>query len=105
MAVIHAVGPVWKGGSTGSEIEELRSCVIQTLGLADKLGMKSISMPALSSGSFGFPKDLCAEIIVYAAIDYLDANKASILSAVRIISKDADTLQALQRVFAIISKA
>ncbi len=58
--VIHAVGPRW---GEGDEEEKLRSAVRSTLRLATERGFRSISMPAISAGIFGFPKDRCAKII------------------------------------------
>ena len=61
--VIHTVGPVWRGGSS-NEDELLASCYRRTLELADKLEVKSIAFPAISTGIYGFPKQRAAEIAV-----------------------------------------
>ncbi|MCX7858357.1 MAG: macro domain-containing protein [Deltaproteobacteria bacterium] len=58
--VIHAVGPRW---GEGDEENKLRSAIKSTLKLATERGFRSISMPAISAGIFGFPKDRCAKII------------------------------------------
>ncbi len=52
--VIHAVGPVW---GDGDEDAKLASAVEGSLALADELHCASISVPALSTGIFGFPKE------------------------------------------------
>jgi putative ATPase len=57
--VIHAVGPIYNQGQHG-EHEDLKAAVRNSLLLADSLGCKSISLPAISSGIYGYPKDLCA---------------------------------------------
>jgi O-acetyl-ADP-ribose deacetylase (regulator of RNase III) len=59
--VIHAVGP--KKGE-GEEDKKLASAVRSSLALAERQGMRSIAMPAISSGSFGFPMDRCARIML-----------------------------------------
>ena len=59
--VIHAVGPVW---GTGDEDAKLASAVRSALELAVEHGLSSISLPAISSGIFGFPKERCAEVIL-----------------------------------------
>jgi O-acetyl-ADP-ribose deacetylase (regulator of RNase III) len=61
--VIHAVGPVWHGGGA-NEPELLASCYRRAVGVADDLGAKSLAFPAISTGIFGFPKELAAEIAV-----------------------------------------
>jgi O-acetyl-ADP-ribose deacetylase len=60
-AVIHTVGPRM---GEGNEDSELRKAVQNSLKLAADQGFKSISMPAISSGIFGFPKDRCAKIMI-----------------------------------------
>jgi len=74
-AVIHAVGP--KIGE-GDEDAKLRNSVSSSLTLASERNFRSISMPAISSGIFGFPKDRCAEILVEEAKKYLMSNATSL---------------------------
>jgi O-acetyl-ADP-ribose deacetylase (regulator of RNase III) len=64
--VIHAVGPVWKGGSFGEEML-LASAVLQALRRAEDIGATSVAVPAISAGVFGFPVARAAEISVAAA--------------------------------------
>src|SRR5713101_1428983 len=52
--VIHAVGPVWRGGDSGEEIQ-LASAVLAALGRADEVGARSVALPAISAGVYGFP--------------------------------------------------
>lgn len=59
--VIHAVGPVWDGGDRGED-EALASCYAMSLALAGGAGLASIAFPAISTGIYGFPKDLAARI-------------------------------------------
>jgi O-acetyl-ADP-ribose deacetylase (regulator of RNase III) len=70
--VIHAVGPVWKGG-TFSEEMLLASAVLQALRRGEDIGATSVAVPAISAGSFGFPLELAAEITVAAARSFAPA--------------------------------
>lgn len=64
--VIHAVGPVWKGGSYGEEML-LASAVLQALRRGEDIGATSVALPAISTGVFGFPLEMAAEITIAAA--------------------------------------
>jgi len=64
--VIHAVGPVWNGGSRG-ESDLLASCYRRSLELAAEHGVGSIAFPAISTGVYGFPLQPAAEIAIASA--------------------------------------
>ena len=83
--VIHAVGPVW---GEGGENEKLKSAVFNSLRKAQELGLKSMSIPAISSGIFGFPKKKCAEIIVKVIVEFFKENSNSTLKVVNCCNID-----------------
>ena len=68
--VIHAVGPVWRGGGRG-EAELLSSCYSRALELAAGHGLTSIAFPSISTGIYGFPKDEAARVAVAAVTRHL----------------------------------
>lgn len=59
--VIHAVGPVWRGGSHG-EPRLLERCYRRCFELAADIGAHSIAFPAISTGAYGYPKEDAARI-------------------------------------------
>lgn len=68
--IIHAVGPVWHGGEKG-EAELLTSCYRHSLELAKERGFRSIAFPNISTGIYGFPKDLAAVIAIKTVKEFL----------------------------------
>jgi O-acetyl-ADP-ribose deacetylase (regulator of RNase III) len=68
--VIHAVGPVWRGGTGGEEVL-LRSAYVRALELAQQHGAASIAFPAISTGIYGYPHSPAASIAVNAVVDTL----------------------------------
>jgi len=83
--VIHAVGPVW---GHGDEESKLVSATTGSLRVADELQCKSIAMPAISTGIFGFPKDRAAEIIFSATEKYFAENTRSTIKTVKLVLFD-----------------
>ncbi len=72
--VIHAVGPKYKDGKSG-EAEKLKSAANASLEIADKKKLKSIAIPAISSGIFGYPIAESSKIIVDTVVDFFSAKK------------------------------
>lgn len=87
--VIHAVGPVWRGGTHG-ERERLISCYRQALLLAKAHGCASIAFPLISSGIYGYPKDQALRIATDTIRDFLIENDdADMLVSIVIFDKDS----------------
>lgn len=94
--VIHAVGPRM---GEGDEDNKLKNAILNSLKLASGKGLKSISIPAISSGIFGFPKDRCAEILVGETSYYLRENPKTSLEIVEFCIYDDTTLEHFKREF------
>jgi len=86
--IIHAVGP--KMGE-GDEIAKLQNAIKNVLHLATQKQFRSISIPAISSGIFGFPKDKCAKILIEESMNYLHTNKESSLDIIEFCIFDDET--------------
>ena len=61
--VIHAVGPVWRGGDAGED-ELLVGCYRASLDLAAANGIRCIACPAISTGVYGYPLDQAARVAI-----------------------------------------
>jgi O-acetyl-ADP-ribose deacetylase (regulator of RNase III) len=79
--VIHAVGPVWRGGGHGED-DLLASCYRTALDLAAAQRLKSLAFPAISTGVYGFPADRAARIAVGAVVSELSAGRPGIARVV-----------------------
>jgi len=72
--IIHTVGPVWHGGKS-NEPGLLASCYHESLSLAIKHNCTSVAFPNISTGVYGFPKVLAAEIAIREVRLFLQSNK------------------------------
>ena len=89
--IIHTVGPVWRGGHDG-EAETLASCYVNALAVADAVGARSLAFPAISTGVYGYPAALAAEVAV-TTIGAADTG----VTLVRFIAFDSGTLALYQQ--------
>jgi O-acetyl-ADP-ribose deacetylase len=88
--VIHAVGPRW---GEGDEEYKLKNAVKNTLALASEKGFKTLSMPAISAGIFGFPKERCAQIMVSETKAFLEKNSNTSLGEINFYLIDEDIIR------------
>lgn len=80
--VIHAVGPVWQGGKA-NEPALLAGAVRRSLELAVEAKCQSLALPALSTGAYGYPVDLAAQVTLATTLQHLREHQAPAL--VRIV--------------------
>ena len=73
--VIHAVGPRM---GEGDEENKLKKAINNVLRLATSRALKSVAVPAISAGIFGFPKDKCARILIEETIAYIKQQETTL---------------------------
>jgi O-acetyl-ADP-ribose deacetylase (regulator of RNase III) len=94
--VIHTVGPIWGGGSRG-EPEKLASAYLESLKLAEKYMLKSISFPSISTGAYRYPLAGAAKIAIQTVIDFIKSEAESI-QEMDFVLFDAETYAAYEKV-------
>jgi len=85
--VIHAVGPIWKGGGADEELL-LASCHERALELAREHGCRTIAFPAISTGAYGYPTQLAAPVALAATVDAL--TRLPLIEKVRFVFVDKE---------------
>jgi O-acetyl-ADP-ribose deacetylase len=75
--VFHAVGPIYRDGRSG-EPEELASCYVRCLEMAEELGVRNISFPAISTGAYGYPAAEAARISIDAVSRHLEREESEV---------------------------
>ncbi len=97
-AVIHTVGPRM---GEGNEDYKLRKAVQSSLLLASEKGFRCISLPAISSGIFGFPNDKCASILIHESKRFLEENNTtSSIDTIEFCMIDNETIDCFKTEFA-----
>lgn len=93
--VIHAVGPIWRGGQHG-EAQMLSNCYRNSLHLAVENGIRSIAFPAISCGAYRYPIPEAAQIAVKTTRNFL-ASEDKIDKVIFVLATD-EVLTAYQKV-------
>jgi O-acetyl-ADP-ribose deacetylase (regulator of RNase III) len=73
--VIHAVGPVWRGGKAG-EADLLASTYRAALRLATERALRSVAFPAISTGIYGYPLREATEVAIRTVRQVLEAGSS-----------------------------
>jgi O-acetyl-ADP-ribose deacetylase (regulator of RNase III) len=93
--VIHAVGPVCKGETpTLSERALLACAYTNALDVAESMNVKSISFPCISTGTYGFPQDMAAAVVMDVLNSY-DFNSLKTVNLVCFLQEDYDLYEEL----------
>jgi len=95
--VIHAVGPIWRGGGHGEPVL-LAAAYRSAIDVAADLGARTLTLPAISAGIYGYPLDRAAAVAVGAVAEALRAGAP--LDRVAFVLYSADTLAAFERALA-----
>ena len=93
--VIHAVGPVWRGGGEG-EAELLARAYRTSLDLAASEGCRTVAFPSISTGIYGYPVDLAAGVALQTVDAWITENPDA-LDSVTFVLFSGDSLEAFER--------
>ena len=102
--IIHAVGPRWVDGTNGEE-QTLYFTVYNSLQCADNEKLSSIAFPAIGTGVFGVPENICARASLKAVQEYSQLNPGSSISTVRFVLFSSTSFQAFKSCFKSIIQA
>lgn len=92
--VIHTVGPVWRGGDHDEAII-LARCYSSVLDLTALHGQKSVVFPAISTGRYGYPKDLAARVAIEVSRSHAAASVLTSIVFCPLTAEDARTYRNL----------
>ena len=99
--IIHAVGPMWRKAEQEKCKRALRMACLESLAAASSKKCKSIAFPAISSGIYGMPKDICAKIMFDAVKEYVtrrDPSKSTLID-IRFVNIDDLTVKVFKKEF------
>jgi len=94
-AIIHAVGPRWRGGHRNEE-NQLYAAVMQSMQEATQRGFQTIAIPAISAGLFSFPLQRAIDIILTALRDFLTDQSGTCLKEVHVVDNDSQVINSFE---------
>jgi len=95
--VIHAVGPIWHGGTDG-EAETLAGAYNNSLKLAVEAAVGTVAFPSISTGAYGYPVDKAASVALSAIKSFCERDET--LNEIRMVLFDERSLETYKRVLA-----
>lgn len=96
--IIHTPGPIWNGENKSDEL--LKNCYLNSLKLAKEHNIESIAFPLISSGIYGYPKELAFKIAVLAIQEFLFKNDMEVY----LIVFDKSAVEISEKLFSGIEK-
>ncbi len=94
--IVHAVGPVWRGGGAG-EADQLASAYSAALDLAAGAGATSVAFPAISCGVYGYPLERAAQVALGAVRDWMSDHPRSGVEHITFVLRSEDVLDAFRQ--------
>ena len=94
--VIHVVGPVYRDGNQG-EPKQLAAAYNAAFKMAAEHGLKSVAVPSLSTGAYGYPMENAARVALGTAIEFLGSHPE--VELIRFVLFGSDAFDTFQIVF------